>query len=349
MHALFPKILAALRADASVVLATVVKQRGSLPMAHDAKLLIFADGTTHGTIGGGCLEAEVYGRATQLLRHGGASVDEFHLNEVEEGIGGHVCGGTAVVLTRAFQPRPEVITFIEDAVALRDVSTDLQFVSRLHADAPGHALVDAGRVAARLDAADGFEAATEAAGLFESDSGTWFYESVRAAPLLIVFGAGHCGAAIGAAAATTGYRVWMLEDRPTFLDAERMPWAERLRHVDFAALPPLPLAAGTALAIVTRGHEHDLVLLRQLLDAPVDYIGMIGSRRKRALFQTILRDEDRDLEAFARVRSPMGLDIGAQSPAEIAVSVVAELIATRRALVTATPCKPSTRIAAEAT
>jgi len=327
---LFPKMLAALRSGVPVALATVVKQRGSLPMASDAKLLVHPDGTIEGTIGGGCLEAEVFATATKLLREGGASVDEFHLNEVEAESGGHVCGGTVVVLTRVFQPQPDTIAFFERAVAQPNTADDVRFVSRVNAAEAAHALVVNGRVDGGLGLTPELSPALAEEGLSGEGADAWFVELVRELPLLIVFGAGHCGVAIGATASAAGYRVWMLEDRPAFLDAERMPWASRLRRVDFAALPQLPLNASTALAIVTRGHEHDLVVLRQVLDAPVGYLGMIGSRRKRHLFRRILGDEGRDVEAFDRVRSPMGLDIGAQTPAEIAVSVVAELVAVRR-------------------
>jgi len=330
MYALFPRILAELRGGAPVALATVVKQRGSLPMASDAKLLVLADGTLEGTIGGGCLEAEVYATATQLLREGGTSVNEFHLNEVEASTGGHVCGGTVVVLTRVFQPQADSIAFFERAVALPGAAAEVRFASRVNAASPAHVLAVGGRVEASLGLTSDMAPEIAAEGLAGAGGDAWFVEPVRQQPLLVVFGAGHCGIAIGAAAVAAGYRVWMLEDRPTFLDAERLAWASRLRLVDFAALPQLPLTANTALAIVTRGHEHDLVVLRQVLDAPVGYIGMIGSRRKRELFRGLLRDEGRDAEAFERVRSPMGLDIGAETPAEIAVSVVAELVAVRR-------------------
>jgi len=330
MYSLFPRMLAALRGGGPVALATVVKQRGSLPMASDAKLLVRPDGTIEGTIGGGCLEAEVYATAAQMLREGGASVDEFHLNEVEAESGGHVCGGTVVVLTRVFEPQPETIAFFERAIAQQDNADEVRFVSRVNAAAPAHALVVGGRVDSGLDLTSEMAPALSEQGLVGEGADAWFVEPVREPPLLIVFGAGHCGVAIGATASAAGYGVWMLEDRPSFLEAERMPWASSLRRVDFAALPQLPLSANTALAIVTRGHEHDLVVLRQVLDASVGYLGMIGSRRKRELFRRILRDEGRDVAAFDRVRSPMGLDIGAETPAEIAVSVVAELVAVRR-------------------
>ncbi len=334
MYSLLPRMLAVLSEGQPVALATVVSRRGSLPMASDAKLLVLADGTIEGTIGGGCLEAEVYATATKLLREGGASVDEFHLNEVEAGTGGHVCGGTVVVLTRVFQAQPDTVAFLEHAVALLGMTGEVSLVSRV-GPAAGHALIVDGRVDGELGLTSELSPALSGAGLVGEGDDAWFVEPVRERPLLIVFGAGHCGVAIGAAAAAAGQRVWMLEDRPAFLVAENMPWASRLQQVDFAALPPLPLDANTSLAIVTRGHEHDLVVLRQVLDSEARYLGMIGSRRKRELFRRILRDEDRDLEAFDRVRSPMGLDIGAETPAEIAVSVVAELVAVRRGAVAA--------------
>jgi xanthine dehydrogenase accessory factor len=348
MYDCLPEIRSQLLAGRPVAMATVVRRRGSLPMANDAKLLMFGDGSFEGTVGGGCLEAEVYAIGMRLLAEGGASLDEFHLNEVEEGAAGHVCGGTATVFTRAFMPDAETLAFFERAVAAQDLDAPLLVATRLSEASPAHALVVDGSVDACLGETDpGAVPTCVSRRTRSSASEGWFVERVEPAPLLIVFGAGHCGVALGAAATAAGFRVWMLEDRPPFLAAGNMPWAERLRRVDFGALPELPLRRGTSLAIVTRGHEHDLTVLRQVMGAPVDYLGMIGSRRKKLLFREILAGEGADLEAFDRLSSPMGLDIGAETPAEIAASVVAELIAVRRAAAGAQDELPA--VAADAT
>ncbi len=298
-------------------------------MASNAKLLVLPDATFVGTVGGGCLEAEVYAAGTELLRNGGARLEEFHLNEVEAETGGHVCGGTVEVFIRAFEADADTIAFVEAAVALQDSDPELLLTTRLDPAAAAHLLLGSRGIEAELGDTGGIEFSRHR-GFSDDRAARWFPEPVRPAPLLLVFGAGHCGVAIGEAAAGAGFRVWMLEDRPAFLQPQAMPWADQLHRVDFTALPELPLGSTTSVVIVTRGHDHDLVVLRQLLDTETGYLGMIGSQRKRALFRTILGDEGRDLDAFERLRSPMGLDIGAETPAEIAVSVVAELVASRR-------------------
>ena len=329
MYTLFPRIHERLQTGQAVALATVIGRRGSLPMASDAKLLVLADDSFEGTVGGGCLEAEVYAGAAALLRDGSARVDEYHLNEVEAETGGHVCGGTVEVFTRVLRPDDDVVRFVDTAVRLQDTDPELVLATRIDSRAPAHLLAGRDGLAAALGDTEGVRY-TRAKGVLDDSGARWFVESVRPAPLLIVFGAGHCGAALGAAASAAGFRVWMLEDRPAFLQAEAMPWAERLRLVDFTALPELPLGADTSVAIVTRGHDHDLVVLRQLIGEAVNYLGMIGSRHKRELFRRILTEEGCPQDDFDRLRSPMGMDIGAETPAEIAVSVVAELVAARR-------------------
>lgn len=350
MQELLPRIAAALEAGEPVALATVVRRRGSLPMSTTAKMLVCADGTAVGTVGGGCLEAEVYATAQTLLRDGGVSLERFDLTEVEDGLQGHVCGGSVTVLTRPLLPTESTRGIIRQALQALERGEKASFLSWVPAEnglgslrpdphlalhavvrADGSVTADASLPGLLAGMAQELAAAGRAELVSESssdDRSAYFVEPLLPPPAALIFGAGHCGRAIGEFAASAGFRVQMLEDRPTFLDSGRMPWAAGLHHVDFAALPPLE--PGTYLVIVTRGHEHDLTILRQAVRAPSAYLGMIGSERKRHLFERTLRGEgvtDVQLDALC---SPMGLAIGADTPAEIAVAVVAEMIAVRR-------------------
>lgn len=354
MQEVLPRIAAALEAGEPVALATVVRRRGSLPMSTTAKMLVCADGTAVGTVGGGCLEAEVYATAQTLLRDGGVSLERFDLTEIEDGLQGHVCGGSVTVLTRPLLPteatrgvirqaqqaldRAEAATFLSwvpagDGSGVRQLEPDLARHAVVRAD--GSVTADASLPPALAGAAREIAATgrAELVGDGSSDERpSYFVEPLRSPPTVTIFGAGHCGLAIGELAAAAGFRVRMLEDRPTFLEGGRMPWAAGRHHVDFAALPPVE--PGTYVVIVTRGHEHDLTILRQVVRGPSAYLGMIGSERKRLMFEKTLRGEgvtDDELDALC---SPMGLAIGADTPEEIAVAVVAEMIAVRRGVVT---------------
>jgi xanthine dehydrogenase accessory factor len=164
---------------------------------------------------------------------------------------------------------------------------------------------------------------------------TVMLEIVERAPRLLVIGAGHCGRALARVAVPTGYEVTVLDERDGQLDPGAFPPGTRLVTVadDYSDIP-LP-APDDFVAVMTRGHVSDGLALRRLRGLPVAYLGMMGSRAKRkATFEELRREGWRD-EDFARIRCPIGLDIGAESPEEIAIAIVAELTRVRRARVAA--------------
>jgi xanthine dehydrogenase accessory factor len=160
-----------------------------------------------------------------------------------------------------------------------------------------------------------------------------YVERYVPAPELVVVGAGHIARPVSAMAALLGFRVTVLDDRPDFARAERFPQANRVLRVDFTdPFRDVPVGPVTHVLLVTRGHRYDYECLRRLLagDPLPPYIGMIGSRRRvRATFHQ-LREEGFSTGAMARVRAPVGLDVGAETPEEIAVAVLAELVLLRR-------------------
>jgi xanthine dehydrogenase accessory factor len=178
------------------------------------------------------------------------------------------------------------------------------------------------------------EPGTPAASLSE-DRGT-MVERLAPAPRVLVFGAGHVGSAIALAAATAGFRVVVVDDRPEFADAGRFPASVGVETAPaHDALGRFAISAADAIVIATRGHRHDALILERAAASAASYIGLLGSRRKKAVITKALGAAGVPVAALERVRVPVGLAIGAVTPEEIAVSVVAELIAWRRRALTA--------------
>jgi xanthine dehydrogenase accessory factor len=166
--------------------------------------------------------------------------------------------------------------------------------------------------------------------VFTSLDDRWFLEPWIGPSPLYIAGAGHVSRPTAQVAAMAGFRVTVLDDRPEFANARRFPQAHEIRVQDLhSCLEDLPIGPDASLVIVTRGHVHDAAVLAQALRTPAGYIGMIGSRRKRDSIYQLLRGHGFGDADFARVHCPVGLDIGAETPEEIAVSIVAELIQNR--------------------
>jgi xanthine dehydrogenase accessory factor len=152
----------------------------------------------------------------------------------------------------------------------------------------------------------------------------------RPATLLII-GGGHIGKALAEIGDLCGFSIEVVDDRPEYANKERFPQAERISQGRFdEVLAEYTVDANTYVVCVTRGHRHDEVSLRAVVDSPAAYVGMIGSRRRVAAVLQHLTDEGLDADAVARVHTPIGLDIGAETPEEIAVSIMAEIIMARR-------------------
>jgi len=164
-----------------------------------------------------------------------------------------------------------------------------------------------------------------------TEDGRFVVERIVTAPRVFVFGAGHVGAAIGRAAAAAGFRVVMIDDRAEYADPARFENGVGVLVGDAdAALAHYTLSAADAVVIATRGHRNDALILERVATSPAGYVGLLGSRRKKAVVTKGLTTAGVPAKALKRVRVPVGLAIGAVTPEEIAVSVVAELIAWRR-------------------
>ena len=242
------------RAGQRAALATIIHTNGSIPSYESSRMLVREDGSIAGTVGGGCVEADVWAAAKEVLRTETPRKLTFSLNHEAGNDSGLICGGTLEVYVEPILPQP----------------------------------------------------------------------------MLYIFGAGHVSTALARAAQLAGFAIGVVDDRETFANAERFPMAQEIYAGYAEAFGKLRPHAATYLVIVTRGHKDDMDVLRWAVKTEARYIGMIGSRRKVLSVYHALEKEGVPAEKFARVFAPVGLEIGALTPEEIAVSIAAELIAVRR-------------------
>jgi xanthine dehydrogenase accessory factor len=256
---LFEEIVRMRRAGQRGALATIVHTNGSIPSYESSRMLVREDGSSAGTVGGGCVEADVWAAAKEVMQKEAPRKLVFHLNNEATYDNGLICGGTVEI----------------------------------------------------------------------------FIEPILPQPVVYLFGGGHVSTAVAKAAQSAGFGVAVIDDREAFANTQRFPMAQEIytRFDDaFAKLQP---NSSSYLVIVTRGHKEDMRVLAWAVRTQARYIGMIGSKRKVLSVYRALEKEGYRMDEFQRVFAPMGLDIGALSPEEIALSIVAELVAVRRNVVSA--------------
>jgi len=277
-------------------MCAVVRTRGSCPQEAGAVMLVDERLQSTGTLGGGCVEAEVCRKAYDLLRAGTSGKLTFVLDHDYGWDDGLICGGAMDIAVETID-RPEQLKTFHDALAAIDANADA-------------------RLAIRVD----------------TDSGAEAYEVlVESRPTLLIAGAGHIGQALAKLAATLDYRVVVVDDRADCCNAERFPTADERIVADIeSTLRAFPLDASVYVTIVTRGHQHDEQALAAVLGRPARYVGLIGSRRKSRLIFKDLTEAGADPAELAKVHTPIGMTIGAVTVPEIAVSIAAELISIRR-------------------
>jgi xanthine dehydrogenase accessory factor len=311
-------------------MATVSRRRGSLPMARDAKLVACDDGRHWGTVGGGCTEANVIGQALEAAAAGRPAVVRHTLNADLAGDVGLSCGGTAEFFLEPIVSGATAAALYEAvgrAILARtpaEVRTAVDWTAGPSKRARvGEETLVLGTMPARVEQYDGDREAEEEFGLF--------IEAVPRLPRVIVFGAGHVGVEIARLAARAGFYVVAVDDRDEFADARRLPGVDEVIVEGFrTALDRLLLDADDYVLATTRGHSFDAYIVERTAASDARYVGMLGSRRKKEVIWKALRAAGVPESALARVRVPIGESIGADTPAEIAVSVVAELIRIRR-------------------
>jgi xanthine dehydrogenase accessory factor len=327
----------------------VVRTQGSTPQKPGAHLLVRQDGSGVGTLGGGCVEGDIWFAAKTLLREGGGpEVREYVLNEDLAARDGLVCGGTMLFLLEPIlQPQaflPYVRAVVQayrggPPVALASLvkppqGSPLPLGTRLLIRADGGMEGSLGNPT--LDALAAARAQEvmpygETAYLSTEDGAEVFIEGFTTPPTLVVCGGGHIGKALATLAAFLGFRLFVVDDRPAFANPERFPQAEKTIVARYdEGLQQVPITPNTAIVVATRGHRWDDIALEAAARSPAGYVGLVGSRRKTILiFEELLR-KGVPLERVREIRAPVGLDIGARTPEEIALSIMAEVLMVRR-------------------
>ncbi len=251
---LFEEIVRMRRSGQRGALATIVHTNGSIPSYESSRMLVREDGSLVGTIGGGCVEADVWAAAKQVMASETPKKLVFQLNNEASYDNGLICGGTVEI----------------------------------------------------------------------------FVEPILPQPMLYLFGAGHISTALAKAAHSVGFGIGVIDDREAFANAQRFPMAQEIFTAYEDAFEKLQPGPSSYLVIVTRGHKDDMRVLAWAVRTQARYVGMIGSKRKVLSVYNALEKEGYTRQEFERVYAPMGLDIGALSPEEIAISILSELVAIRR-------------------
>ena len=347
MKDVFDAIIETFARGEKAALSTIVSSRGSLPMSKKAKMLVREDGTFVGTVGGGCLEADVWAEARQVMASGTPSLQRFILTEKHAGEEGLNCGGNAEIFTEPVCPGPleELFHRVRQLQETRGTGMLATLVSG-PADTLGRKmlvtetgeqvgtlgdpLLDA-RVRENKERTTGEDLLSVLYLEHHGVESRIFVEAILPAPQLVLFGGGHVSKAIARIAKTVGFRIVVVEDRPTFASPERFPEADQLVICNFdSVIGKLAIDTESYLVAVTRGHQWDQTIIEQVAWTSARYIGMIGSRRKIALMWKKLEEKGIPRPLLNRIHAPVGLDIHADTPEEIAVSVVAQLIQVRR-------------------
>ena len=358
MQSLIQELETAARSGRPVCYTALVETRGSTPQKAGAAMLVFPDGSQVGTLGGGCVEAEVKRRALQLLTEGSTELLTFQLDSDYGWDDGLICGGRMKMLVDPVRPGTDATYYrvLLDTISAGRGVTEAVVIdaeksgggadgdrwlldengSVLAARCAGTGTVAVGSVSNVLTDADPLPTSVQS-NLKPLDdrprpyiaAGVSYLPYLKCCRLVIV-GAGHVGQRVAELATDVGFDVWVVDDRQEYCNPERFPRARRLIVDAFdTALSGLQIDSSTYCIIVTRGHNHDEQALFHLAETKARYVGMIGSRRKiRLIFDDLLRDGI-SREALTRVYAPLGFDIGSQTVPEIAVSIVAELVAHR--------------------
>jgi xanthine dehydrogenase accessory factor len=336
----FQEICEAVERGEACALATLVSTSGSSPQNTGAKLLVLQNRRILGTIGGGCMEAEARRVALDSLRKRKPVLFSLRLDDDFGWDDGLICGGKVDIFINPLVDRSaDIYRKALEAANRRDKTAVVTILTGKRAGAS--CLTDAdGNISG--ECAPEFEAAVRAAALEGIELGREarkelaegveaFIEPILPRPTLLIAGAGHIGSAMAQIASLCGFEVVVVDDRPSFANRDRLPWADRVVVDDIPTfVRDFRIDRDTYVAIVTRGHRHDAQVLRECVRSEARYVGMIGSKRKIVvIFEEMIEQGLATREELLRVRSPMGLTIGDREVGEIAVSIMAEIVAVR--------------------
>jgi len=301
--------------------ATVVRTHGSTPQVAGAKLVLDDTGAFTGTLGGGCVEADAIIAARDVLDRGGRSLRAYELTEDLAWNSGLVCGGTMWILVERG----------EDALTIdgRDMLDDL-----VHAASGTSAPLAIKTTIRKIDAkhsefqsrsVETVDGAPSPRVVRVSDNSEQLVDVISGKPRIVIAGGGHVSLAIYRQAQLLEFDVTILEDRPHFAGKERFPGATVIEADMAASIAAMTFGWHSFLVIATRGHKLDGDCVLAAVGTDAKFIGLLGSRRKKIMIDEMLREHGVAEERIAAIRSPVGLNIGGRTPAEIALAVMAEI------------------------
>ena len=336
-----------LRADeGKVAVATLVNTRGTTPRKEGARMVVGEGGRILGSVTiGGCVDAQVIEQSAGVLGANSPRLIEMDLGDEEAWEIGLTCGGTIEVFLEPLaldRPGDPALVLYERARALAESGVRAAVVTRLDPPQSGAKLLvqEDGTAEGSLgdELLDRRFAAEAATALREGRSRTLFVEGARGfvevwvpPAILLVVGAGHVAMPLVSLARTLGFRTIVIDGRPRFATPERFPDVDQLRiGIPSELVREVPLIASTALVLVAHDYKYDVPVLRHALTTPVGYVGLLGSSRRGAAILDILREDGVAEDLLTRVRVPIGLDLGAQSAPEIALAILAEILAVQR-------------------
>ena len=327
------------------VLATVVRTKGSTPQKPGAKLLVRKDGSGVGTLGGGCVEGDIWFAAKEILRRkGGPEYRDYLLNEDIAARDGLVCGGTMYFFIEPLWDSAEFLPVGEEMLGAYKSGTPVSVATLVNVGSGRGSmgakiiLREDGSTSGSLGDAELDNLALDAARrvadmgtnehIMTANGAEVYAEGFTTPPTLVLMGGGHVAKATYALAHILGYRVYIVDDRPEFANMERFPDAEGTIVVpDYTqGLDQIPINANTFIVVATRGHWFDDLALEAAVRTPAKYVGLLGSRRKTILIYQRLVQLAVPPERLKAVHAPVGLDIGALTPEELAVSIMSEII-----------------------
>lgn len=331
-----------------MVVATVVKTSGSTPQKPGAKLLVRADGSGVGTLGGGCVEGDIWFASSQLLKSGSvAEMRDYELNEDLAAEDGLVCGGTMYFLLDPIRKATTTGDFNDEVIAAYEGGAPVAVASLMLAP-EGSGLVVGTKLLIRENSsisgslgdekldANAINDARRLMAMGKNDyvtheSGAEYYiEAYTTPPTIVLAGGGHVSKAISNIASSLGFRIFIIDDREEFSNPDRFPEAEQTVVSDYgSAFEKLPIGTNSFIVIATRGHRYDASATASAMRTPASYVGLLGSKRKTILIFEELFAEGFTMEEVQSVRSPIGLNISARTPEEIALSIMAEIVGFR--------------------
>ena len=354
MQDVYSEIVKSLGKKEELALATLITRVGSAPRAVGAKYLVNKDGTSVGSIGGGCVEAEVWQQAQKVMEKGKGEVLHFRLSSEQLAEGGLICGGDIDIFLEPLKEKflriyQEVVRIEQkggSAILATLITVDDDYprvegskiLIRPGGEKVGFLFDDGGLEKGILEEGEILlkERKPKVVALSSGrEDSAWkkvevLLEPIFSEPTVYIFGAGHVSQQLAPLVKRVHFKVVVIDDREMFANRARFPEADEIIVSEFErCFDQLNIDDSSYLVIVTRGHLYDAFVLEQAVKTDAGYIGMIGSKKKiRTLYQNLMK-KGIPKETLNRVYAPIGLDIDSETPEEIAVSIVAELIKVR--------------------